>query len=573
MLALPSYLTCWLQPFSLGVLAALFVQLPGKAAENIFLTYGPIKLTVKVESLQKFVSDGTIDDNLGFLFNLVGASDTELTKLREVMQIKPDLDPLILSRFFNTTLGEDILARAGYVLNYPWGGSGKYGIRAGLLQAALDPGEGLTLMNFIKKFPTDIHLEGEILDDRARAVELLVRAAEHFVAEMAVLSAAEAKAYPPLLDFSQLPDPTEPGPYGVAPKQTWHLTDESRDRRLYVDVYRPRQWRSGQTPVAIVSHGLASRPEDFDVIAKKLASYGFVVALPQHPGSDYLQAQALLEGYSRKAYLVSDFIDRPKDISFVIDELERRNAIEFENRLNLEEVGVGGHSFGGYTALAVAGAEIDWEYLQSECEIGKSTVPNTALLLQCDALTLPREDYQFRDPRVSAVVAANPVNSEIFGIRGLQKVTLPTVLMGGSYDPATPFVLEQARSFPRLGSEEKYLTMAEGQAHVDISKLDVNVTNLIQSLDKVTLPDPNLLHAYGAAVIVPFLLVHIARDETYRPFLNSGAAYSELLSENQKFKFYLITQKSEGALIKEIDNFRRANGITPPPNEFPHRSP
>ena len=117
-------------------------------------------------------------------------------------------------------------------------------------------------------------------------------------------------------------------------------------------------------------------------------------------------------------------------------------------------------------------------------------VPNTALLLQCDALTLPQENYQFRDPRVTAIVAANPVNSAVFGIEGLKKVTIPIVMMGGSYDPATPFVLEQARSFPRLGSKEKYLTLMEGQAHVDFSKLDASVTNIIQSVDTVTLPDP-----------------------------------------------------------------------------------
>ena len=34
------------------------------------------------------------------------------------------------------------------------------------------------------------------------------------------------------------------------------------------------------------SHGLASRPEDYAAGLKHLASYGYVVAAPQHPGSD-----------------------------------------------------------------------------------------------------------------------------------------------------------------------------------------------------------------------------------------------------------------------------------------------
>lgn len=560
--------TQWFWSLSLGIATTLLTAVPGKSAEKIFFTYGPLKLDVKVASLEKFVQDGTVDSNLGFLFNLVGASKTEREKLREILQLKASVDPVVLSRFFNSTLGKAMLARAGLILNSPWGENGLYGIRAALVQAAMDPKSGLTLMNFIEKYPTDIHLDGEVLERRAKSLELVVNATEYFINVLAELSAAEAASDPPINpELLAQTNPLKPGPYGVAPKQTWHLVDQSRDRHFYVDVYRPQQWKTGQTPVVIISHGLASRPEDYDQIAIKLASYGFLVALPQHPGSDYAIAQAMLAGETRQPYRVTDFIDRPKDISYVIDELERRNQTEFQGRLNLTEVGVGGHSFGGYTALAVAGAEIDWDYLKAQCDINRG-LPNTALLLQCDALNLPQKNYLFRDPRVTAIVAANPVNNAIFGIKGLEKITIPVVMMGGSYDPATPFVFEQVSSFPRLGSQEKYLTLAEGQAHVDFSKLDANVTNIITSVDKVTLPDPNLLHMYGASIIVPFMQVHIAKDERYQPYLESAAAYAQLLSEDEKFKFYLISQKSIPGLINAMKEFVATNGLTVDPASY-----
>jgi predicted dienelactone hydrolase len=567
MITFPKSLTRWLMSLCLGGFAAAMTPLAGRAADNIFLTYGPIRLTVRVESLENFVKDGTVDNNLGFLFNLVGASDSELEKLREVMQARADVNPVVLSKFFNSSLGENILAKAGFILNIPWNNGGEYGIRAALIESALDQQNGLTLLNFIKNYPTDIHFSGETIAERAEVVALVVRASEYFIEQMAVLSAAEAAALGPV-DFSQLPDPTTPGPYGVAEKEQWWLTDSKRNRRFYVDVYRPQRWKPGKTPVAILSHGLASRPEDFDIAAKKLASYGFVVALPQHPGSDLRQAEALLRGEARQGYFPTDFIDRPLDISYVIDELERRNQSEFGDRLNLTQVGVAGHSFGGYGALAVAGATIDWKTLESECQAGQG-VPNTALILQCDALTLPRKDYQFRDPRVAAILLANPVNSAIFGVKGLQQVTIPTMVMGGSHDPATPFVLEQARSFPRLGSQEKYLSLMEGQAHVDFSRLDANVTNVIKSIDQITLPDPNLLHSYGSAILIPFFQVHIAQEESFRPLLKYGAAYSAYLSQDQPFKFFLISQYSEPALIERIKAFRQANGIPAIPDEFP----
>ena len=51
---------------------------------------------------------------------------------------------------------------------------------------------------------------------------------------------------------------------------------------------------SQRFPLVIVSHGLASRPEDFEEIAQHLASYGFAVALPQHPGSDLQKTKDLI---------------------------------------------------------------------------------------------------------------------------------------------------------------------------------------------------------------------------------------------------------------------------------------
>ncbi|MFN9174156.1 MAG: alpha/beta hydrolase, partial [Synechocystis sp.] len=107
MIPSPKRLTRWLWSLGLGSLATLSSQLPGKTAENIFFTYGPIKLTVKVESLEKFVNDGIVDSNLAFLFNLVGTSDTELEKLREAMKFKADVNPLVINRFFHSSVGED----------------------------------------------------------------------------------------------------------------------------------------------------------------------------------------------------------------------------------------------------------------------------------------------------------------------------------------------------------------------------------------------------------------------------------------------------------------------------------
>jgi predicted dienelactone hydrolase len=274
-----------------------------------------------------------------------------------------------------------------------------------------------------------------------------------------------------------MPDLTKPGGIKFL-KQILRFKDPARRRSFYVILYRPKTLPKQKIPVVIVSHGLASRPEDFNAIAEFLASYGFLVALPQHRGSDLRQAKDLLEGFSGVVFETQEFIDRPKDISFVLDKLEKLNQKEYKGRLDLKHVGVDGHSFGGYTALAVGGAEIDFANLQKNCD--RYNYVNLSLLLQCRALNLTGSKTSFRDPRVTAIMARNPLNSSIFGRQGLGKITIPTFLIAGSYDIATPVVFEQMFSFPWLvNTPTSYLGLIEGQAHVDTSKIDAGVGELV----------------------------------------------------------------------------------------------
>ncbi len=54
-------------------------------------------------------------------------------------------------------------------------------------------------------------------------------------------------------------------------------------------------------------------------------------------------------------------VDRPLDVTFLIDSIENGDIeIEgFDGTLDPGRLGVAGHSFGGYTAIALAGATVD----------------------------------------------------------------------------------------------------------------------------------------------------------------------------------------------------------------------
>ncbi len=547
--------------WSLTFGAIALTTVPAYGAQKISLVYDSLIFSVSVDSLETFASDGRATGNLGFYLDVAGINAEKQALFREALSKSVPVDPVLISRSLHTDEGLRLLDYFGSVINIQGGRNGEYAIRGALVQSAFEP-EGLSLINVLKNFATNIQLDIRKALILAEQIDVVVEATYFFSEETARLSDMEAQNEPPV-DFSQKLDIQQPGPFEVLEPQRWYLTDKKRDtqfgeRRFYVDVYRPKTWREGKTPVVIISHGLSSRPEDFSKRAEHLASYGYFVALPQHIGSDLQQKDDFLIGLSRQIFLVEEFVDRPLDISYTLDELERRNNIQFQGRLDLDNVGLFGHSFGGYTVLALAGASLDFEHLHEDCDISLGRM-NTALLLQCRALQIERKDYNFQDERVKAVYALNPVNASILGPQGLAKINIPIFIGSGSYDPATPFVFEQVRSFPWLTTENRYLLLQEGQAHVDFSAMDGGLSDLIETVDDLTLPSPELLDNYTNATMLAFFEVYISQNSDYAPYLQSS--YTQYLSEDEEFQAHLITKDSSEALQEMIEKFKSDNNL------------
>jgi predicted dienelactone hydrolase len=256
----------------------------------------------------------------------------------------------------------------------------------------------------------------------------------------------------------------------------------------------------------------------------------------------------MLSGYSRELFQLQEFIDRPLDVTYLLDELERRNKSEFQSKLNLKNVGAIGHSLGGYTVLALAGGKIDFDNLTKACH--QTWSPNPSLLIQCRALDLPKQVYNLRDERIKAVIAVNPINSALFGSKGLSEITIPVFLIAGSQDPATPLVLEQGQAFNWLKTSDKYLGLVKGQAHINFSKLDAGTQTLIKSFADLTLPEQWLIDKYDNALMLAFFQVYLHQNEQYKLYLQ--ASYADYISQ-KPFEFYLINSTSDQAL-KQVFN-------------------
>jgi len=140
---------------------------------------------------------------------------------------------------------------------------------------------------------------------------------------------------------------------------SWH--DAKRDRDVPVKIYSPTAG-PGPFPVVVFSHGLGGTREAYEYLGRYWASHGYVSVHVQHLGSDdgVWRGAGLGQGQvamHRAAADPRNAINRPRDVSFVIDELERMNREKspLQNRLDLARLGVAGHSFGAFTALAIAG--------------------------------------------------------------------------------------------------------------------------------------------------------------------------------------------------------------------------
>ncbi|TVP64395.1 MAG: alpha/beta hydrolase [Leptolyngbya sp. LCM1.Bin17] len=520
-----------------GLLAlglALAAALPGAAAEEIFFKFGPLVRSIRVSSLEALVQEGVIEDDLAFYIQVIGLSDAEVDQFRTAIARPVEVDGVLLSRFLYSAMGEDLLGRIGSVMRLRSGSNGERALRAALVNAALSE-QGFSTISVIRHLPTNMQVNVADVQAVARAVTQVVEATEASIAQLATLTTTQALQEPPV-DYSTLPDLTQPGRLEVD-IQRFNWVDDQRDRALSVDVVRPRSWRPGPAPVMVFSHGLSADPASRHRWASHLASHGIVVVLPQHPGSDSIHTANFRDGLRSDLFDSQDFIDRPLDISFVLDQLENLNATAFDGRLDLGQVGVGGHSFGGYTALAVAGATLDFDHLEAACDRRFIHI-NVSLLLQCQALQLPRQDYKFYDPRVAAIFLVNPVNSSVFSPDSLATLDSPVLVLAGSHDPATPAVFEQLGTFNWFTTDSRSIGLIEGQAHVDLSALDAGLSNLIAGIPGLTLAEPDLVDRYLKALGLAFTERYVARRVDYRVFLR--AAYAKHLSQTEPFRLLMI---------------------------------
>ena len=121
----------------------------------------------------------------------------------------------------------------------------------------------------------------------------------------------------------------------------------------------------------LLSHGISGTELGHSVLAQALARNGYLVAALRHPGDNWQDRSLMEKGPERY------FDERPRQASRVIDAIladpawKARIATDSQGPL----VGALGHSAGGYTVLALAGARPDLSRMKKHCQAEASEDP------------------------------------------------------------------------------------------------------------------------------------------------------------------------------------------------------
>jgi predicted dienelactone hydrolase len=225
------------------------------------------------------------------------------------------------------------------------------------------------------------------------------------------------------------------------------VKDDARKREIPIRVYLPPKGDPpAEHPVVLFSHGLGGSREGSPFLGKHWAARGCVCVFLQHPGSDEsvwkdVQPRERMAAMQQAAS-ASNLVLRAQDVAGVLDQLAKWNVESghvLAGRLDAENVGMSGHSFGAQTTQAVSGQ------------------------------SLGLGGQRFTDKRIKAAVVMSPGVPKLGSAdKAFGSVTIPWLLMTGTHDDSpiggqTP----QSRRgvYPALPKGDKYELVLDKAEH------------------------------------------------------------------------------------------------------------
>ena len=182
-------------------------------------------------------------------------------------------------------------------------------------------------------------------------------------------------------------------------------------------------------PIVVFSHGNGGVKEQSVSVMEGIAQAGYIVFALDHTGNTFFGAQSEDATLNvRMNHL------RPMDITRLLDWLESPTGEQawLSEAMDLTRIGAAGHSRGGYTVLALAGADLDvTESYEAACAEGAPA--------PCDQYPPMDAPWDLGDDRITTSVAYAPASYSITS-DGLASVSQPVLIMTGKQDKTTTYL-------------------------------------------------------------------------------------------------------------------------------------
>jgi len=518
---------------------------PAMSAEKISFWYPPFgQFIIPISDLEKFAKTGQISKRLAFYLD--NLSTSQQAELRQALNTRYDISHVTISQFTYSPIGLVLMKRLGRIMQGDGYQNGLLALRSAMILSAASP-EGLTPINVLRRFPlTTIELDLNLGLETYRELSLLWYRKDLAIAALKQQSENE-------IAISKTSIPThEIATKGKFSWQTREFTFQNPEREMTISatLYTP-QGTTKPAPVIVISHGLASNRDTFTYLSQHLASHGYAVAILEHPGTGSKDFEAFLKGFGKSPNPRDHYL-RPRDVKYLLDDLERQsqNMPNMSDRLDLQNVGLIGHSLGGYTVLALGGARLNFDSIKAGCDVPEPNVTsfNLSKLVQCRAINLEPKDDDLKDSRVKAILTLNPIGgSTMFNREGMRFLNLPVMIFASGNDAIAPTVPEQLFPFTWIEGADKYLAIVPQATHFSfLEKSEKGVLNIPLSLLGA---DPSFAHPYVKSLSVAFFKTYLSNQSQFRDYLT--AAYAKTISRDP-LPLNLVTSFSEEQLEQAL---------------------
>ena len=316
----------------------------------------------------------------------------------------------------------------------------------------------------------------------------------------------------------------------------------------------------GPFPVLLMSSGGMTPAWFLTGYGTRLASHGFVVAIPDHIDDPPWF------GWEPWAtdHVTRNMWNRPRDLSFVLTDLEQRNCAAGDllcGAIDPSRVAASGWSVGGYAAIVLAGGD------DTVWDIGE-TDPN-AIYYGPIPESVPHTP-SLPDPRIKAIVTLDG-NNALLKFQELARVKVPTLVLAEEWDTVLTawsfYPAWQARAHAAFSGHPNYRVDITGTNHYSFAGF-CDALNVMEAHGFESIPGWDTIEnmraglcvgvippAEGRAIItrymLAFLKTNLLGETGYQPMLTPGWA----LTQETLVEFFETEKRNPNSIYEEWPDF------------------